>query len=136
MALSQRDLLRLTGVHPDLVRVVLGAAVLAPRTFIVTEGLRTVERERELIAQGKSSLTDPYRCRHVTGHAVDVCIIIEGKACWDFSEYQGLAFAMKGVALDLKVPLEWGGNWKSFQDAPHFQLPWSQYPSPNPRRAP
>ena len=27
-----------------------------------------------------------------------------------------------------KVAIEWGGDWKSFKDGPHFQLPWAKYP--------
>lgn len=43
--------------------------------------------------------------------------------------YAKLAKAMKQAAKELGVPLEWGSDWKSFKDGPHFQLPWKQYPS-------
>ncbi|MBO9419171.1 peptidoglycan-binding protein [Labrenzia sp. R4_2] len=40
---------------------------------------------------------------------------------------------MKAAAQDLNIPLEWGGDWTSFFDGPHFQLPWDAYPkSANP----
>ena len=26
------------------------------------------------------------------------------------------------------VPIEWGGDWRTFKDGPHFQLPWGKYP--------
>jgi len=28
----------------------------------------------------------------------------------------------------LRVPIEWGGDWRSFKDGPHWQLPWAEYP--------
>jgi len=28
----------------------------------------------------------------------------------------------------VKVPIEWGGDWKTFKDGPHFQLPHAKYP--------
>ena len=50
--LGQRSLSRLEGVHPDLVRVVKKAAsVLSDLDFTVLEGLRTVERQKQLVAQ-------------------------------------------------------------------------------------
>jgi peptidoglycan L-alanyl-D-glutamate endopeptidase CwlK len=38
-----------------------------------------------------------------------------------------MADAMKLAAEQLDIPLEWGGDWISFQDGPHFQLPRKQY---------
>ena len=35
---------------------------------------------------------------------------------------------MKAAAKKEGVLLEWGGDWKTFKDGPHFQLPWVQYP--------
>ena len=26
------------------------------------------------------------------------------------------------------VPIEWGGDWRTFKDGPHFQLPKKEYP--------
>ena len=34
---------------------------------------------------------------------------------------------MKEAAKDLNVDLEWGGDWKNFPDAPHWQLSWREY---------
>jgi peptidoglycan L-alanyl-D-glutamate endopeptidase CwlK len=30
---------------------------------------------------------------------------------------------MKQAAYELNIKIEWGGDWKSFKDGPHFQLP-------------
>ncbi len=66
--LSERSLKNLTGVHPDLVRVIEFAAGLGV-SFIVTEGMRTIERQKQLLAAGKSRTL---RSRHLSGHAVDL----------------------------------------------------------------
>jgi peptidoglycan L-alanyl-D-glutamate endopeptidase CwlK len=50
MTLPASSLAHLEGVHPDLVAVVHLAAKLSPTPFIITEGLRTEQRQRELFA--------------------------------------------------------------------------------------
>jgi len=35
---------------------------------------------------------------------------------------------MKAAAQELEIAIEWGGDWQSFPDGPHFQLPWKDYP--------
>lgn len=76
--LSARCLARLKGVHPDLVRVVERARESTP--FIVTEGLRTSARQRELFNAGA---TRTLNSRHLTGHAVDLAVLIGTEARWD-----------------------------------------------------
>jgi len=122
--LGRASLARLAGVHPDLVRVVKRAIALTPVDFRVTEGLRSIERQRELVKAGASKTMNS---RHLTGHAVDVVALLEGKVRWDWPLYDRIAKAFKAAAKAEGVPLEWGGDWK-FRDGPHFQLPWKQYP--------
>lgn len=124
-SLSARSLKALAGVHSDLVRVVRRAIALTDTDFIVTEGLRTLSRQRQLVAAGASQTM---RSRHLTGHAVDLAAMVSGKIRWDWPLYPKLAAAMKKAASEEGVPLEWGGDWKSFKDGPHFQLPWEKYP--------
>lgn len=124
-ALGARSLHRLEGVHPDLVAVVKRAIALTEIDFTVTEGLRTRERQRELVAAGASQTM---KSRHITGHAVDLAALVGGEVRWDWPLYAKLATAMKAAALQINVPLEWGGDWRSLRDGPHFQLPWSAYP--------
>jgi len=123
-ALGAKSLARLEGVHPDLVRVVKRAIEITPVDFTVTEGLRTVERQRALVAAGASQTM---KSRHITGHAVDLAALVMGEVRWDWPLYAKLAGAMKAAAKELAVPLEWGGDWK-MKDGPHFQLPWANYP--------
>jgi peptidoglycan L-alanyl-D-glutamate endopeptidase CwlK len=114
---------KLKGVHPDLVRVVHRAAELYSGEFSVTEGLRTLERQRKLKAEGKSKTLNS---RHLTGHAVDISPIIDGHISWDKRDYVTLGRVMKQAARECDVSVEWGGDWG--WDFPHWQLPWKKYP--------
>ena len=114
------------GVHPDLVRVVRRAAVESGMDFIVTEGLRTLDRQKLLKAKGASRTL---RSRHLTGHAIDVAVKVDGKVRWDWPLYTKLSKHMKAAARAEKVSIEWGGDWKSFRDGPHYQLSWAKYPA-------
>lgn len=133
--LSPKSAQNLNGVHKDLARVVTLAAVRTKIPFAVTEGCRALAREQHLIETGFSSLKDPRRCRHVpttdgVGHAVDLAPLDNnGVPTWSHIEaFTPIAQAMKSAAAELKIPLEWGGDWKTFKDYSHFQLPWKQYP--------
>jgi peptidoglycan L-alanyl-D-glutamate endopeptidase CwlK len=114
----------LKGVHPDLVRVVKRAITLTKVDFRVGEGLRTVERQRELVKSGASRTMNS---RHITGHAVDLWAIVGGQVRWDWPLYYRIADAMKEAARQERVPIEWGGDWVKFKDGPHYQLPWRKY---------
>jgi peptidoglycan L-alanyl-D-glutamate endopeptidase CwlK len=124
MTLNVRSEKNLNGVHPDLVKVVRKTAETA--SFVVTEGVRTAERQAQLVAAGASQTT---KSRHLTGHAVDLAALVGTEVRWDWPLYAQLAKAMKQAAQQLNVPIEWGGDWKSFKDGPHFQLPWDKYPA-------
>lgn len=124
-SLSKRSIDRMTGVHPDLVKVVKLAITLTEIDFGVTEGLRTVERQRELVAKGASKTMNS---RHLTGHAVDLVAYVGSEVRWDWPLYHKIAEAMKRAANALGVPIVWGGDWKSFKDGPHFELDRKAYP--------
>lgn len=124
--LSERSLRRLEGVHPDLVKVVKRAIEITPVDFAVTEGLRTKEKQEQLVKAGASKTL---RSRHLTGHAVDLAAVIGSEVRWDWALYPQIANAMKKAAYELDVPIEWGGDWKTFKDGPHFQLTWDEYPT-------
>lgn len=120
-ALGSASELRLIGVHPDLVKVVRLAITRTEVDFSVTEGVRTLERQRQLFA---AHATTTMNSRHLTGHAVDLAAYVDGLIRWDWPLYHKIADAMKAAAVELAIPIEWGGDWKSFPDGPHFQLPW------------
>jgi peptidoglycan L-alanyl-D-glutamate endopeptidase CwlK len=123
--LGARSLARLEGVHSDLVRIVKKAAALSDLDFTVLEGLRSVERQKQLVSQGASKTMNS---RHITGHAVDLAPMIAGEVRWDWPLYHKLAKIVKAAAADEKVPLVWGGDWRAFKDGPHWELPWAFYP--------
>jgi peptidoglycan L-alanyl-D-glutamate endopeptidase CwlK len=131
--LGKKSKKKLEGVHPDLVKVVERAIEITEQDFSVIEGIRNINRQRKLVKVGKSTTMNS---RHLTGHAVDI-------APWpfngdfdedgipnieDWDQYYPLEAAMKQAAEELEVDLEWGGDWKSFPDGPHYQLSRKVYP--------
>ena len=122
--LSSRSLEKLAHVHPHLTWVIHRAIEITPVDFAVVEGIRTLARQKQLVAAGASKTM---KSRHLTGHAVDLAPYVAGKIRWDWPLFYRLAPAVKQAAADVGVPIEWGGDWK-FKDGPHFQLPWSAYP--------
>ncbi len=129
--LSQRSLDRLKGVHPDLVKVVMRAIQITPIDFMVIEGVRTMAQQKIYVAQGKSKTL---KGRHIPdnnasklGCAVDLGAFENGNLVWTWGAYEKLAKAVKQAAKEVGVPIEWGGDWKTLKDGPHFQLPWSVY---------
>lgn len=124
---SARSLASLNGIHPDLRRVIDRALQESPIDFIVIEGLRTKERQKQLVASGASKTMNS---RHITGHAVDLVPIgPNGKAAFDWPLYHKLAPAVKEAAQAEGVALVWGGDWTSFKDGPHFELDRKVYPA-------
>jgi peptidoglycan L-alanyl-D-glutamate endopeptidase CwlK len=131
--LKPRSLLRLEGVHPDLVRVVHRAADMSDLDFTVLEGRRTLDKQKQLLAQGA---TKTLNSRHLTGHAVDLAPMLDfdndGKIetfeMFDWPLTHRLAKIVKAAAVAENVPLTWGGDWRTFKDGPHWELPWKQYP--------
>ena len=123
---SQRSENNLKGVNSDLVKIVRRALQLSPVDFGITEGLRTVERQRQLVAAGKSQTMNS---RHISGHAVDVFAYPTSAGSWEWKYYEQIATAFKQAAKELNIPVESGGDWKTLKDGPHFQLPHAKYPA-------
>jgi len=130
---SNRSLSNLKGIHPDLRCVMDRALQESPHDFVVTEGLRTLDRQRELLRIGASTTMNS---RHLTGHAVDlyawVDINQDGKVV--FQEMANprlltnIASSIKAAALAEGIPVIWGGDWRTFKDMPHFELDRRVYP--------
>lgn len=129
--LSRTSLSRLEGVHPDLIRVVKHAITITDIDFMVLEGLRTGERQRQLVRQGASKTMNS---KHLTGHAVDLVPFLDvdgdGKSevSWHWPHYHRLAPVIKVAAKECGVILSWGGDWRSFKDGPHWELDPKRYP--------
>lgn len=124
--LNERSEDKLEGVHADLVKVVRRAAEICEIDFVVVEGLRTMKRQRELVAKGASKTL---KSRHLDGHAVDLAPVIDGEISWAWPPFYLIAEAMDAAAKELNVPIEWGGRWTKWKDGPHWQLPWAKYPA-------
>jgi peptidoglycan L-alanyl-D-glutamate endopeptidase CwlK len=123
--LSKKSQDRLSGVHPDLVKVVKRSLEITEIDFAVLEGVRSKTRQEQLVKAGASQTM---RSRHLTGHAVDLGAYVAGSVRWDWPLYHKLAVAVKQAAAELQIPIEWGGDWTTFKDGPHWQLPWKDYP--------
>lgn len=111
---------RLEGIDTRLASVVRLAATKSGVDLMVLEGLRTKERQKQLYEQGASKTLDSY---HLTGHAVDVAPVIDGKPSWHWPQYYKVAEVMKQCAAELDVDIQWGGDWRKFKDGPHWQVP-------------
>lgn len=118
-SLSQKSLDKMKGVDERLVRVVKRAIEITPVDFTVTEGLRTPERQRELVNKGFSQTL---KSKHLTGHAVDLAALVDGKISWEKAPYHQISDAMKQAAKELGINIRWGGDFKSFFDGPHHEL--------------
>lgn len=116
---------KLLGVHEDLIKVMDRAIELSGVDFAITEGVRTLDRQQALVKSGASTTM---KSRHLTGHAVDVAAFVGKELRWDWPLYGKIAEVVKAAAKEVGVPVEWGGDWKSFPDGPHFQLPWRTHP--------
>lgn len=140
IVLGARSLARLDGVHPDLVRVVKRAAAISAIDFTVLEGLRSLERQKQLLASGA---TRTMKSRHLNGHAVDLGVMVGKEVRWDWPMYIALAKVLQQAAAQENIPIRWGGSWKllsstpdisakvlsrTFPDGPHYELPVGAYP--------
>jgi len=129
-SLGPRSKIKLKGVHPDLVKVVERAIKLSETDFTVLEGVRSKERQKVLVEAGASQTMNS---RHIPGadgfaKAVDLGAWVDDEVRWDWPLYHKINAAMQEAAKQLGIPVEWGGNWRTFKDGPHWQLPRKDYP--------
>jgi peptidoglycan L-alanyl-D-glutamate endopeptidase CwlK len=132
MALDKTSMRKMAGVDVRLQRVMTRAAEISRQPFRITEGLRTLARQRQLVAAGASRTL---RSRHITGHAVDVVALIGSRISWEAPLYMAIRDAVMAAAAELGVTIRWGGDWdgdgdsrdESFFDSPHFELPRTVY---------
>ena len=150
--LSKRSETALVGVKAALVRTVRRAIEITDQDFTVYEGLRTVKRQKLLVAAGASKTMNS---RHLTGHAVDLVPYVNGQLRWEWPLCYRVAVAMSQAAKDEGAIIRWGGVWDKlmneydddedsmkaevraycrrhpgpdFIDGPHFELCRKEYP--------
>lgn len=121
---SQKSLKNLQGVHPDLVLLVKRALDISTIDFSVLEGLRSPARQQDVINLGKSWTKNS---RHLTGHAIDVGVVIDRHINWYYPWYEKLHKFFKQASDELKIAIEWGGEWPE-RDGGHYELAWEDYP--------
>lgn len=114
----------LRGVDARLVRIVRAAHAAMEQdsnglSFIVTEGVRTEEEQKELVKAGASQTMNSY---HLSGKAVDIAVTMKGKVQWHWMLYPKVARRFKAAAEELGYIITWGGDWKKYRDGPHFQI--------------
>ncbi|QHN64834.1 M15 family metallopeptidase [Bergeyella cardium] len=137
--LSERSLNNLKGVHPNLVKVMKEAISNSPVDFTITEGVRTIQRQQELYALGRTKPGQKVtnadgiknRSNHQTksdgyGYAVDLYPFFLGKVQVNHPDtiknLKRIADHIKEIANKLGVKIVWGGDWQKPYDPPHFQL--------------
>lgn len=119
---------RLATCHPDLQRLM--NEVIKHVDCTIIEGVRSKDRQEELVRTGKSKTMNSKHLKNSDGysHAVDVM------ACpieWDNWQKNYLfAGFVKGMAASMGIKLRIGADWDSdfttkdqtFHDLPHFEL--------------
>lgn len=115
--LTGADEQKLAGVDPRLVAVIRRLAKVTPKPFMVVEGRRSLARQRELYRKGASKTLNS---RHLTGHAVDIAPLVNGRLSWEWRDFKPVINAAKAVAADMGVAMEFGYDWG--WDAPHMEL--------------
>jgi len=120
--LNATSIARMRGVDPNLIALAKKAREISPIPFEITEGLRTMERQRYLVKTGKSRTLKSY---HLRGKAIDFVAMPSGKVSWDLKDYKTIvekAFKPAAKALGLSDKITYGVYWKSIVDGPHLQL--------------
>ena len=125
-------------LHPELKKKVVKLQKECLKAGIkikIGECLRTVAEQNALYAKGRNGVPGPivtkakgtdYRSMHQWGVAFDFFLDMDvdkdGKKSDDVFNNATKLFNKVG-AIGKKLGLEWGGDWKSIKDLPHFQLP-------------
>jgi peptidoglycan L-alanyl-D-glutamate endopeptidase CwlK len=140
--MDQRGTTILKSVDKRLSDIIYVASEICEIPFMVTEGLRTLERQKLLVAQGRSKTMNS---KHLTGLAVDIVPIIDGQDVWSYLDGKPLdsrareAFrcihnSITQAAEKLSYKVRWGNDWdgddievgpdpdESFEDWPHYEL--------------
>ncbi len=130
---SRRSKRNMRGLHPDVILFLNELIKISRYDFIVTCGTRTAKYQNKLYQKGRTlpgkkvTNCDGYRfkSKHQIkkdgyGYAADIVILINRRINWDIHLSKELV-DKQVRALMKKRNIEWGGDWKSFKDYPHFQ---------------
>ena len=98
--------------------------------FTVIESYRSTERQQELFKKGFSKIDGikkKGKHNYFPSLAIDIIPFKKGHNPFDGSKESDLMFnelakQFKEVARQLNIKIQWGGDWVSFSDKPHFEL--------------
>ena len=121
------DASNLSQLNPNLQKVVAQARADNPNlNFVIGNGKRSAADQDQAKAWGWSKVgsQDGGDANvHMQGNAVDLWgLDSNGRVQFNPSQQQQISQAMKDAASKVGVGVNWGGDWKSFKDAPHFEL--------------
>ena len=132
--ITQQRILKLhPQVREEVVKIIqeCDKALTGDAKIRITQSLRTFEEQDHLYAIGRTKpgkkVTNAKggQSIHNYGLAVDICLIIDGKAAsWDTAkdwDNDKIADWYECVKIFAKYGWDWGGNWKTFKDLPHFE---------------
>ena len=125
---SERNISTLLPQVQPLARALIESAAAIGIAIKIISGTRSYDEQNALYEQGRSQ---PGRIvtnarggysNHNFGVAFDIGVFEGGRYVDESPAYKAVG------ALGLKLGLEWGGNWKTIVDEPHFQFrpAWAQ----------
>ena len=123
--LSSRSLKNVTGVHPDLIRVINLALQISKIDFGIPEtgGIRNADEQNILFLEGKSKCNGyDNRSAHQDGNAFDYFAYEHGRLSYKDKDMAMVATAILQAASQLGVSVEWSGLWTGFHELCHIQL--------------
>lgn len=144
---SKLSLSKLDTCHPDLNIVMRVALHCSSVDFGISEGHRSVERQQELYAKGRTApgpivtyvdgVKKKGKHNEFPSLAVDIYAWVDGKVSYDIKHLTYIAGIVQAVSVMLKgmgiisSEIVWGGNWdkdgtiitdQKFLDGPHFEI--------------
>lgn len=85
-------------------------------------GTRGQKEQDEAFANGTSTKRYP-NSKHNTSPSLAVDVVPYPIDWSDIQRFKDLAVIIKSVAAKLGVDIRWGGDWHTFKDYPHWELP-------------
>ena len=136
--MDQQSIDQIETLHPKLRNIALAAYNEAVASTpvgvhpIITQGYRTFDESNALYAKGRTAPGEIVtnapagKSYHNYGCALDFALVINGNTSWDQTNHN----CNTVFNVFKNHGFEWGGDWNSFKDYPHFEmrfgLSWQQ----------
>lgn len=130
------SLKRLYTCHPDLITFAKTGIITSPVDMSIVCGFRGELEQNKAFDEGFSRARfgeSPHNVEDADGEplslGIDIIPYVDGKGIWDANHaaFKELSDHLKAVAKELyennaiEQRIEWGGDWTSFVDKPHWQ---------------